>query len=80
VIDRGAIQHFETGGAIGHQALTLGIADRSTQVGLARTAAGAFAALRRIQRDYVVAGLQRSDAFPDFQNHTGAFVAENAGE
>jgi hypothetical protein len=67
-------------GAVGHHALALGRADGGAEVGLAREAAFAGAAFGRVERDHVVALLQRHDAWPDIDHDAGAFVAENDRE
>ena len=40
----------------------------------------ALTAFRGIERDYVIAGLERGDAFADFQHDTGTLMAENGRE
>ena len=40
----------------------------------------ALAALGRVERDHVIADLQRLDARADLDHHAGAFVPENRGE
>ena len=58
VMDRLAAER-EAAGAVGHQALALRRADRRAEVGLARQAGLALPALGRVERDDVIALLQR---------------------
>jgi hypothetical protein len=60
-----------------HQALALGCADRRAEVGLAAQAALALPAFGRVERDHVVARLDRCHAGADFADDAGALVAEN---
>ena len=70
----------EPAGAVGHQTLALRDADFLAEIGLAGGAIFAFAAFRRVERDDVIARLQRGDARPAFDNDPGAFMAENGGK
>ena len=70
----------ETRGAVGHQALALGGADRGAEVGLLAQAAFALAAFRRVERDHMIAGLDRGDARAHLADDAGAFMAEDRGE
>jgi len=70
----------EARGAVGHQALALGGADRGAQIGLLAEAAFALAAFGRVERDHMIAGLHRSDAGSHFADDAGAFMAEDRGE
>src|SRR6185312_13675054 len=79
VVDRRALV-AEAAGAVGHQPLALGGADRGAQVGLAREAAFALPALGRVERDHVVARLHRGHAGAHLHHHAGALVAEDRGE
>ena len=79
VVDGFAAQ-AEPAGAVGHQALALGDANGLAQVGLAAQAIFALAALGRVQRDDVIAGLQAGDAVAHLDHHAGAFMAEDGGE
>src|SRR3546814_16624697 len=54
----------EAAGAVRHHALALGRADGGAQIGLARQAASALAAFRRVERDHMVARLHNGDARP----------------
>ena len=67
----------EARGAVGHQALALGGADRGAEIGLLAEAAFALAAFRRVERDHVVARLDRRDAGADLANDAGALMAED---
>ena len=67
-------------GAVRHQSLALRGADGRAQVGLARGAALALAALRRVERDDVIACFQRPDAGADVHHDARAFVAEDRRE
>ncbi len=78
MVDRRAIQHLETGRAIGHQPLALGIADRRTKVGLARQAGRAFAAFGRIKRDHMIAGLQRGHTLTHLKHNACTFMTQDA--
>ena len=79
VVDRLALER-EARGAVGHQALALRGADRGAEIGLARQAGRALPALRRIERDDVVAWLHRGDARADLDDDAGALVAEDRRE
>ncbi len=70
----------EPAGAVGHDALALGDADRLAQIGLARGAELAFAALRRVERNDVIADGDTGDAGPYLFDDTAALVAENRRE
>jgi hypothetical protein len=70
----------EARGAVGHEALALGGADRGAQIGLARQARGALPAFRGVQRDDVVALCHGSDARPDVDHDAGALVPEDRRE
>ena len=63
--------------AVGHHALALGRADRGAEIGLARQAGRAGAAFRRIERNDVVALLDRGHAGTDIDDDAGALVAED---
>ena len=70
----------EARGAVGHQALALGGADRGAQIGLLAEAAFALAAFGRVERDHMVARLDRGDARTDLADDAGALMAEDRGE
>ena len=70
----------EARGAVGHQALALRGADRGAEVGLLAEAAFALAAFGRVERDHVIAGLDRGDARAHFPDDAGALMAEDRGE
>jgi len=70
----------EARGAVGHDALALGGAHLLAQVGLAGQAELTFAAFGRVERNDVVARLQRRHAFAHFHDHARAFVAQHGGE
>ncbi len=76
-----SVQHLavqrEARSAIGHQALALGGAHGATQVGLAREAEFALAALGGIQRDHMIARLQAGHARPDRFDNPGAFMPQH---
>jgi hypothetical protein len=67
----------EAAGAVGHQALALRGADRLAEVGLLRQAVLALAALRRVQRDDVVALLHAGHPGADLDDDAGALVPED---
>src|SRR5262249_54945156 len=71
---------FEARGAVGHDALALRGADRGAEVGLLAEAAFALPAFGRVERDHVVADLDRGDPRPDLADDAGAFMAEDRGE
>ncbi len=66
--------------AVRHQALALGGANRGAEVGLARQAGRAFAAFRRIERNDVIALLDRGDARADIDDDAGTLMAEDRRE
>ncbi len=70
----------ETGSAVRHDSLTLRTPDCRTQVRFPRQAGLALPALRRIERDDVVALLQRGHARADVDHDAGALVAEDRRE
>src|SRR5580704_7365875 len=70
----------EAARAVGHQALALGCADLRAQIRLARQARFALPALRRIQRNDVIALLQRGHSRPDVDDDAATLVAENDGK
>ena len=76
VVERLAVER-EAAGAVGHHALALRRADRRAQVGLARQARLALPALGRVQRNDVIALLQRRHAGADVDHDAGALVAED---
>src|SRR5665213_2993184 len=70
----------EARGAVGHQALALGGADRGAEIGLLAQAAFALAAFRGVERDHMIARLHRGDAQPDLADDAGALMAEDRGK
>ena len=66
--------------AVGHVAGPHGGGDRLAQVGLGRGAVFAVAAFGDVERDDVVARLQRLHAGAALDHDAAAFVAEDAGE
>ena len=66
--------------AVGHHALALGGANGGAKVGLLAEAAFALAAFGRVERDHVVAGLDRGDACSHLADDAGTLVAEDRGE
>ncbi|MOA00527.1 hypothetical protein D3C78_1198970 [compost metagenome] len=70
----------EARGAVGHHTLALGGAHLLAQVGLAGQAELALAAFGRVERNDVVAGLERGHAFAHFDHHARAFMAQHGGE
>src|ERR1700733_1593249 len=70
----------EARGAVGHQAFALRGADRGAEVGLLAEAAFALAAFGRVERDHMVAGLDRGNARAHFPDNAGALMAEDRGE
>jgi hypothetical protein len=76
VVDFLAIQR-KARGAVGHHALTLRRADRGAKIGLARQAGGARPAFRRVERNDVIAFLDRGYAGANIDDDAGTFVAED---
>src|SRR5690606_3397128 len=72
VVQHGLAAETEAAGAVGHQALALGGADRLAQVGLLRQAVLALAAFGRVERDHVIALAHRGYARPDVHHYAGA--------
>src|SRR6476659_7632592 len=70
----------ETARAIGHDALTLSHAYRLTQIGFAGNAVFALTALGHVQRNHVIAFLERCHPRPDIDNDASAFVPEHRRE
>jgi hypothetical protein len=70
----------EPAGAVGHDALALGDADRLAQIGLAGQAILALAAFGCVQRDHVITRAHACDPGPGLDDDPGPFVAENRGE
>ena len=66
--------------AVGHHALTLGLADRLTQIGAARGAVAALATLGRVKRDHVVALLHGRHALAHIDDHASTFMAQDCRE
>ena len=63
-----------------HQPLALRRADRRAEIGLVARAALALAALRRIERDHMVAHFKRLHTLADFHDNARAFMAEDRRE
>jgi hypothetical protein len=80
VVKDGLAVHAEAAGGVGHQALALRAADELAQVGLAAQAELALAALGRVERNDVVALLERGHAGADVDHDARAFVAEDGRE
>ncbi|MOA37441.1 hypothetical protein D3C78_1590310 [compost metagenome] len=70
----------KTRGAIGHQAFALGGPDGLAEVGLAREAEFALPTFSGVERDHVVADLQRRHAFADGLDDTAALMPQHRGE
>lgn len=70
----------KTGGAVWHQAFTLGFANRNTEVSFARTTELTLAALCGVKRDHMVAWFDAGYAFTDFNHNANPFVTENHRE
>ena len=79
MIDRLALVGHAAG-AVGHQSLSLGRPDRGTQVGLARQAAFALAAFRRVERDDMIVRSHRGNARPHFAHDPCTFMTKHARE
>src|SRR5260221_7629824 len=80
VVQDGLAVQAEARGAVGHEALALCGADALAQVSLARKAELALPALGCVERDHVIARLQRGHARADFHHHARALVAEDRRE
>src|SRR5690606_31786746 len=70
----------ETGSAIRHQALALGSAHGTTEVGLAGEAELTLATLCGVERNHMVARLKTGDAGTDFFHDSGTFVPQDSGK
>src|SRR5882757_2457089 len=70
----------ESAGSVGHDALSLRGANRRAEIGLLREAGLALAALRGIERNDMVAFLDRCHAGSDIDDDAGSLVPENRGE
>ena len=68
----------ETGGAVGQVATALLLADCDAAVRARALAVDALPALRRKQRDHVIAGLDHRHALADLLDHAGTLVPEHA--
>src|SRR5207302_8215745 len=79
VPDRLAARVGKPGRPVREQALVLLLADREAEVGALVEAVDAVTALRREQRDDVVARLDRLDALADPPDDTGSLVPEPRG-
>src|SRR5712672_2804038 len=64
-------------GAVRHQPLALGGADRGAEIGFLAQAAFALAAFRRVKRDHMIARLHRNHTCSDLANNAGALMAED---
>ncbi len=67
----------KTRGAVWHQALALRCADCLAQVGLAGSAEIAFTTFRRVERNDVVADLERRDSRANFLDDLATLVAQH---
>ena len=67
----------EARGAVRHQPLALGRADGGAEIRLLAQAAFALAAFRRVERNHVIAGLDRRHARPHFADDAGALMTQN---
>src|SRR6185369_15401723 len=76
VVDRLALV-AEARRAVRHHALALGRADRGAKIGLLAEAAFALAAFRRVERNHVIACLDRRHARPDLADDARTFMTEN---
>ncbi len=79
MVDRLAVI-AEAAGAVRHHAFTLGGAHRAAQVGFAGLAEFALTALGGIQRNHVIAHLNRGHTLAHRLDDAATLVAENAGE
>ena len=70
----------EPAGAVRHQALALGGADGDAEIGLAAEAVFALPAFRRVERNDVIALLQRGHTLADIHHHARTLMAEDGGE
>jgi hypothetical protein len=80
VQDRVAIERGEPRGAVRHQALALGRAHLLAEVRLGVQAVFAFPAFGGVERDDMIAGLQRRHALAHLQHDARALMAEDRGE
>src|SRR5262249_36125966 len=79
VIDRLA-PVAEAGRTVGHNAFALGRTNRSAEIGLLAEAALALPAFRRVERNHVVASLDRCHAGADLAYDSSPLVPEDGGE
>ena len=70
----------EAAGAVGHYAFALRGTNRRAEIGLARQARFALAALGGVQRDDVIALLYRGDTGTDVNDDAGALVTQDRRE
>ena len=80
VVQDGLAVDGEAAGGVGHQALALRAADELAQVGLAAQAELALAAFGRVERDDVIALLERGHARAHVHHDARAFVAQDGGK
>ena len=70
----------EATGVIRHEALSLGLPNRLTEVRLGVQTEIALSALRRVERNNVVARLYRLNTLTHFDNNTRSLVTQNSRE
>ena len=80
MMDRRAIEHGETGGAVRQQARALRGADFLAQVGFRVKAVFALAALWRVKRDNVIAHFKAGHTLAHFNHDARALMAEDRRE
>ena len=80
IVEQPVAADGEAAGAVRHQALALGLADRDAEIGLAGEAEFAMAAFRRVERNHMVAGLERGDAGAGIDDHARSLMAQNGGK
>src|ERR1700730_13478741 len=80
VVQHGLALGREPGGPVGHEPLALGGADLLAQIGAARAAELALAALGCVKRDHVVAGAHARDTGSHLLDDASALVTQNRRE
>ena len=80
VVEYRAAVAGEARGAVGHEPLSLGRADRLAQIGLARRAEFTLTAFRRIERNHVIARFDAAHLGPHLLDDGAAFMPQHGRE
>jgi hypothetical protein len=70
----------DTTGPIGHQAPTLGLTNRATEIGFPRETELALSTFRRVEGDDVISHRKGLNLSPDLLDDPSALVPEDRGE